>query len=861
MHVRVRIFGKPDTIVVVESKLTKIDQFRRIVKDKFGVQPKLQRLFYGGKLLENGYTFHDYNIKLNDVIQLMVRAQPEDSSKEKTISENKGNTADTKGTDYKDAESSLYEVGDLIDMRDREHGAWFEGKITRIVQNPDIPHIPDLNSTSTMDTSVSNLDSSDNNQSFDQENDVENKPPSDATKGDTPPKAKSKGIIRYFSPTTKPVRKKTNNDKKTDEVKQTIDDTLLFKVQLDADEEDSNLYCKLQEIRPRARTEIPVNDLQVGQKVMINHNTDELLEKGDWYDFKISEIKKIRSNYELIGTLYLGPDAVPQNETRARVLDKIFAIEQVVPVAKRTDDDRKMMTTQPDKRSVPLNCLTCRDDEDTPCKDCGCYLCSGKEFPEKIVLCDECNNGYHMICLEPPLTELPEEDWYCPSCKRDPNDVIAPGAAKQTKKSTKTSRDWGRGMACVGKTKTCAMPPNHFGPIPGIEVGMCWRFRIQLSETGVHRPPVSGIHGRDVEGAYSIVLSGGYEDDVDHGNEFTYTGSGGRDLSGNKRTAEQSCDQTLTRENKALARNCAVKQISEEGGDAGDDWRHGKPVRVVRSYKMLKHFPKYAPKEGIRYDGIYKVVKYYPEKGLSGFRVWKYLLRRDDPTPAPWESGSKEYPIIYPDGYLEAEAEKKALKEKNKGKTVSKSKGNKKRALRESNQSTESEGDASPPVKKRKTSVKGGTKKKAPVESPKGKIASIFTKSPVAKKQENGKNTKSEANSVLTTEEREAILADTLNSKLWNECLIVCDTRGKKEFVEYVTQMFLCIICQEVAVSPVTTPCLHNFCMACIKLAFKSTGAHCPCCRHSLAKYEVEPNEELKTALRSIMAGYDAGKK
>lgn len=31
---------------------------------------------------------------------------------------------------------------------------------------------------------------------------------------------------------------------------------------------------------------------------------------------------------------------------------------------------------------------------------------------------------------------------------------------------------------------------------------------LQLSESGVHRPPVSGIHGRDIEGAYSIVLSG-----------------------------------------------------------------------------------------------------------------------------------------------------------------------------------------------------------------------------------------------------------------------------------------------------------------------------------------------------------------
>ncbi|XP_075990910.1 E3 ubiquitin-protein ligase UHRF1-like [Anticarsia gemmatalis] len=853
MHVRIRIFGKPDTIVVVESKLTKVEQFRRIIKDKFGVVPKLQRLFYGGKLLENGYTFHDYNIKLNDVIQLMVKSQPDDSPKEKTKNSNgtdeKENGAGNKEKEYKDAESTLYAVGDLIDVRDRELGSWLEGKITRIVQNPDIPQTPDLN-TSTNDserlTSNSNSDNSDNNQSFDKENDVENKPPSSPMNGDSSSKIRSKGIARYFTKSPKAVRKKPSEEAKKTEVKQSVDAGLLFKVQLDSDDEDSNLYCKVQDIRPRARTEIDIKDLQVGTTVMINHNTDEPLEKGYWFDFKVGEIKKTRAVYELIGTLYLGPDAVP-SETRVRVHDKIFAIEAPVPVAERTADFK---TSPPDKRSTPLNCLTCRDDEETPCKDCGCFLCAGKEFPEKIVLCDECNNGYHMICLDPPLTELPAEEWYCPDCYRDPNDVIAPGAAKQTKKTMTSKRDWGRGMACVGKTKTCAMPPNHFGPIPGIEVGACWRFRIQLSETGVHRPPVSGIHGRDVDGAYSIVLSGGYEDDVDNGYEFTYTGSGGRDLSGNKRTAEQSCDQTLTRENKALARNCAVKTISEQGGDAGENWRSGKPVRVVRSYKMLKHFPKYAPKEGIRYDGIYKVVKYYPEKGLSGYRVWKYLLRRDDPSPAPWEPGAKEYPIIYPDGYLEAEAEKKALKEKNKTKGSKKAK---KRALRESNQ-TSSEGETSPPVKKRKTSLKAGKAK--PVESPKGKIASIFMKSPPKKVKP-----KKEVESGLTAEEREAIAADTLNNKLWDECLIVCDTRGKKEFVEYVTQMFLCIICQEVAASPVTTPCLHNFCMACIKLAFKSTGAQCPCCRQSLVKYEIEPNEQLKTALRSILAGYDAGKK
>ena len=74
------------------------------------------------------------------------------------------------------------------------------------------------------------------------------------------------------------------------------------------------------------------------------------------------------------------------------------------------------------------------------------------------------------------------------------------------------------------------------------------------------------MHGRDGEGVFSIVLAGGYEDDLvryhsidlfilifssqDEGETFTYTGSGGRDLSGNRRTASQSCDQTLTKTNR-----------------------------------------------------------------------------------------------------------------------------------------------------------------------------------------------------------------------------------------------------------------------------------------------------------------------
>ena len=43
-------------------------------------------------------------------------------------------------------------------------------------------------------------------------------------------------------------------------------------------------------------------------------------------------------------------------------------------------------------------------------------------------------------------------------------------------------------MACVGRTKECTIvPPNHFGPVPGGEVGMMWKFRVQVRGFSHHK--------------------------------------------------------------------------------------------------------------------------------------------------------------------------------------------------------------------------------------------------------------------------------------------------------------------------------------------------------------------------------------
>lgn len=71
--------------------------------------------------------------------------------------------------------------------------------------------------------------------------------------------------------------------------------------------------------------------------------------------------------------------------------------------------------------------------------------------------------------------------------------------------------------------------------LQGVLVGDSWKDRLDCRQWGAHLPHVAGIAGQSKIGAQSVVLSGGYEDDRDEGDWFLYTGSGGRDLTGNKR--------------------------------------------------------------------------------------------------------------------------------------------------------------------------------------------------------------------------------------------------------------------------------------------------------------------------------------
>ena len=145
-----------------------------------------------------------------------------------------------------------------------------------------------------------------------------------------------------------------------------------------------------------------------------------------------------------------------------------------------------------------------------------------------------------------------------------------------------------------------------FGEIAGYPEGSTFKDRWALHIAGVHRPTQAGICGSGKEGAESIVLNGGYEDDEDGGDVIIYTGQGGID----RNTGEPIADQELTRGNLALTRN-------KKGG---------KPVRVIRG---AKNPGPYGPKIGFRYDGLYGIEDYWSAKGNAGYLIWRFKLVKE----------------------------------------------------------------------------------------------------------------------------------------------------------------------------------------------------------------------------------------
>nr|XP_054761377.1 PHD and RING finger domain-containing protein 1-like [Lytechinus pictus] len=64
-------------------------------------------------------------------------------------------------------------------------------------------------------------------------------------------------------------------------------------------------------------------------------------------------------------------------------------------------------------RQMEVKAQEAHDEDEDPTY---CEVCGECDREDRLLLCDECDAGYHCECLTPPLVHIPIEEWYCPNC-------------------------------------------------------------------------------------------------------------------------------------------------------------------------------------------------------------------------------------------------------------------------------------------------------------------------------------------------------------------------------------------------------------------------------------------------------------
>ncbi|KAF5511227.1 Histone-lysine N-methyltransferase, H3 lysine-9 specific SUVH5 [Colletotrichum siamense] len=187
---------------------------------------------------------------------------------------------------------------------------------------------------------------------------------------------------------------------------------------------------------------------------------------------------------------------------------------------------------------------------------------------------------------------------------------------------------WGRrgimhGVALTGMNgKTQCLNPDYLDEKReaavighnGLTVGDWFASQIRALFVGAHGCSEAGIHGRKDQGAYSVIVSGTYDEiDVDNGDVLYYSGS--------RSLEHKNPTQCPPRSNGTTALH--VSQMN------------GRPVRVLRKASSdKKKFSVWAPLCGMRYDGLYRVTWSGTKKNTHNglFEQFK-LVRLPNQTP------------------------------------------------------------------------------------------------------------------------------------------------------------------------------------------------------------------------------------
>lgn len=149
------------------------------------------------------------------------------------------------------------------------------------------------------------------------------------------------------------------------------------------------------------------------------------------------------------GELGLGPEE-PKSATKptrnARLAGiEVFAVaasQNTTAFLAKPNEKFSDLPRHPEEIDAPDLCVRCSKD-------------NGDDDPP--LECDKCDHPYHLGCLNPPLSGIPDGEWFCPDCAKDPGGPL-PGTTpvtikKKPKRALSVGSEDGEDVGSGGKRK------------------------------------------------------------------------------------------------------------------------------------------------------------------------------------------------------------------------------------------------------------------------------------------------------------------------------------------------------------------------------------------------------------------------
>ncbi|KAG8511675.1 Lysine-specific demethylase 5C, partial [Galemys pyrenaicus] len=235
---------------------------------------------------------------------------------------------------------------------------------------------------------------------------------------------------------------------------------------------------------------------------LVPEPTEEDIEKNP-------ELKKLQIYGA--GPKMLGLGLVAKDKTLRKKEKEGVMCPPTVMIKKELNNDEKVQSTLPKEdlshtmESCTKMTMRLRKNHDNAqfIDSYVCRICSQGDEDNKLLLCDGCDDNYHIFCLLPPLPEVPKGVWRCPKCimaecKRPPE---AFGFEQATQEYTLQS--FGE-MADSFKTDYFSMPV-HMVPTELVEKEF-WRL-VSSIEEDVTVEYGADIHSKEFGSGFPISSS------------------------------------------------------------------------------------------------------------------------------------------------------------------------------------------------------------------------------------------------------------------------------------------------------------------------------------------------------------------